>query len=251
MMASQLGAVTVSSVPDEQSGEVGGLQNTGTTLGASIGTALAGALLIAAMTASFFTGIQNNPNVPDRIVSQAQTQLASGVPFISEADAQAALKQANVPPRTADEIVKQYKKSQIGGLRAAEAILVLLALIALPFTRGIPTVQPRPSHRPIRVKAARSSPRSIRKIQMANDRTQDSVSRDLGPHAEVIRRSAGTAPRLVAGDVVPAWVVVGLERAAPGKRSCEAGRRIELTIHHVVDRGPSTVLTAHHVARRT
>jgi hypothetical protein len=31
-LASQLGAVTVSAVPDEQSGEVGGLQNTITTL---------------------------------------------------------------------------------------------------------------------------------------------------------------------------------------------------------------------------
>src|SRR5207248_2614860 len=45
-LASQLGSVTVSSVPDEQSGEVGGLQNTLTNLGASIGTALAGAVLI-------------------------------------------------------------------------------------------------------------------------------------------------------------------------------------------------------------
>ena len=40
-MASQLGSVTVSAVPNEQSGEVGGLQNTGTQLGASIVTALA------------------------------------------------------------------------------------------------------------------------------------------------------------------------------------------------------------------
>jgi MFS family permease len=43
-LASQLGAVTVSAVPDEQSPEVGGLQNTATNLGASIGTALAGSL---------------------------------------------------------------------------------------------------------------------------------------------------------------------------------------------------------------
>jgi MFS family permease len=148
MMASQLGAVTVSSVPDEQSGEVGGLQNTGTQLGASIGTALAGALLISAMTASFFTGIQNNPKVPDSVVSQAQTKLAGGVPFISEADAKAALKKANVPPATADEIVKQNEKSQIDGLRAAEAILALLALVALPFTRGIPTIQPGAQTKP-------------------------------------------------------------------------------------------------------
>ena len=148
MMASQLGAVTVSSVPDEKSGEVGGLQNTGTQLGASIGTALAGAVLISAMTASFFTGIENNPNVPDSVVSQAHTQLAGGVPFISEADAKAALQKANVPTATADEIVKQNEKSQIDGLRAAEAILALLALVALPFTRGIPTVQPGAQAKP-------------------------------------------------------------------------------------------------------
>ena len=63
-MASQLGGVTVSAVPDEQSGEVGGLQNTGTQLGASIGTALAGAVLISALTASFFTGIAEQPGRP-------------------------------------------------------------------------------------------------------------------------------------------------------------------------------------------
>ena len=43
-LASQLGAVTVSAVPTEQSAEVGGIQNTMTNLGASIGTALAGSL---------------------------------------------------------------------------------------------------------------------------------------------------------------------------------------------------------------
>src|SRR4029079_11143976 len=42
-LASQLGAVTVSAVPDDQSAEVGGLQNTATNLGASVGTELAGA----------------------------------------------------------------------------------------------------------------------------------------------------------------------------------------------------------------
>src|SRR5207302_5785749 len=60
-LASQLGAVTVSALPDEQSGEVGGLQNTFSNLGLSIGTALAGAVVISALTAWLITGIQNNP----------------------------------------------------------------------------------------------------------------------------------------------------------------------------------------------
>ncbi len=141
-MASQLGAVTVSAVPDEKSGEVGGLQNTGTQLGASIGTALAGAVLISALTASFFTGIQGNPDVPASVAEQAQTELAAGIPFISDADLKTALDEANVPPATADAVVEENAKSRIDGLRAAVAVLALFSLVALFFTRGIPTTQP-------------------------------------------------------------------------------------------------------------
>ena len=57
-LASQLGAVTVSAVPDDQAPEVGGVQNTMTNLGASIGTALAGSLLIAALSSAFLTNIE-------------------------------------------------------------------------------------------------------------------------------------------------------------------------------------------------
>jgi Major Facilitator Superfamily len=103
-LASQLGAVTVSSVPDEQSGEVGGLQNTLTNLGASIGTALSGAVLIATLTTSFLTGIQNNPAVPANIKSEAGTKLASGIPFVSDADLKTALDEAGVPKDTAKAI---------------------------------------------------------------------------------------------------------------------------------------------------
>src|SRR3954447_3514981 len=45
-LAAQLGSVTVSAVPDDQSPELGGLQNTAPNIGASLGTALAGSLLI-------------------------------------------------------------------------------------------------------------------------------------------------------------------------------------------------------------
>ena len=77
-LASQLGNVTVSSVPTEKSSEVGGLQNTASQLGASFGTALAGSILIAALTASFLTGIEQNPNVPQSVKDQANVSLAAG-----------------------------------------------------------------------------------------------------------------------------------------------------------------------------
>jgi MFS family permease len=147
-MASQLGSVTVSAVPDEQSGEVGGLQNTGTQLGASIGTALAGAILISALTASFFTGIQDNPAVPDRVSASAETELATGVPFVSDKDLQAALDDAHVSKKTADAVVDENAQARIAGLRSALALLAFISLLALPFTRGLPTVQPGAEAKP-------------------------------------------------------------------------------------------------------
>jgi hypothetical protein len=141
-LASQLGSVTVSAVPDEQSGEVGGVQNTFTNLGASIGTALAGAVLIAGLTSSFLTGIETNPAVPDDLSSNAQVELASGVPFISDADLEAALDDAGVSGKTADAVVDENEDARIQALRASLAVLAALALVALFFTRRIPTVQP-------------------------------------------------------------------------------------------------------------
>ena len=141
-LASQLGAVTVSSVPDERSSEVGGLQNTFTNLGASIGTALAGAVLISALTSSFFANIANNPEVPKSVVSTAQVELTSGVPFVSDEDLKAALVSAQVSPSVTDAIVEENAKARIDGLRAALAVLGLLSAVAFVAARRLPKVPP-------------------------------------------------------------------------------------------------------------
>jgi EmrB/QacA subfamily drug resistance transporter len=138
-LASQLGAVTVSAVPDELSPDVGGLQNTATNLGAALGTALAGSILIAALTAAFLQGIDDNPAIPQNVASQASVQLASGLPFTSDADLQAALNKAGVPPEEAQAALDVNKQARVVGLRAAVAVLALIALLALFFTRAIPT----------------------------------------------------------------------------------------------------------------
>ena len=118
-LASQLGSVTVSAVPDELSPEVGGLQNTATQFGASLGTALAGSVLIAALTASFLTGLAQNPDVPAEVSSQATVQLAAGIPFVSDAQLQAALQAAGVDPTTAQAVLEVNEQARLDGLRAA------------------------------------------------------------------------------------------------------------------------------------
>jgi MFS family permease len=142
-LASQLGSVTVSSVPDDQAPEVGGIQNTATNLGASMGTALAGALLIAATSTAFLTNIQRSDAIPQRVKDQANVQLAGGVPFISDADLNAALDKAHVSSSTTDAAVSAYQDARIKGLKAGLAILALMTILALVFSRPLPTTQPK------------------------------------------------------------------------------------------------------------
>jgi EmrB/QacA subfamily drug resistance transporter len=141
-LASQLGSVTVSAVSDEESPEVGGVQNTMTNLGASIGTALAGSILIATVTAAFVTNIQQSPAIPSSVKAQAEVELAGGVPFVSDADLEAALDEAGAKSQAADDAIEAYSSARITGLRAALAILALMALLALFLTGRIPTRQP-------------------------------------------------------------------------------------------------------------
>ncbi len=142
-LASQLGAVTVSAVPDDEAPEVGGVQNTATNLGASMGTALAGSLLIATLTSSFLANIEQSPAIPSQVKAQAQVELAGGVPFISDADLETALDEAGADTETSEAAMVAYQDARIDGLRSALAILALLAIVALFFAQRIPTTQPR------------------------------------------------------------------------------------------------------------
>jgi EmrB/QacA subfamily drug resistance transporter len=141
-LASQLGAVTVSAVPDDESPEVGGVQNTMTNLGASLGTALAGSLLIATLTSAFLTNVQQSEAIPATVKEQAAVELAGGVPFVSDADLEAALDEAAVDPATAEASLDAYSEARLAGLRSALAILAVLAIVALFLAQGIPTRQP-------------------------------------------------------------------------------------------------------------
>jgi len=142
-LASQLGSVTVSAVSDEQTAEVGGLQNTVTFVGSAIGTALAGAVLISGLTTSFLTGIQDNPAIEESVSSQAAVELSGSVPFISDDQLDTALSDAGLDEETASAVIDENEDARIDALKISLATLAALALVAMFLTRGIPTRQPK------------------------------------------------------------------------------------------------------------
>ncbi|MEU4709752.1 MFS transporter [Nocardia salmonicida] len=137
-LASQLGAVTVSAVPNEQSAEVGGLQNTASNLGASLGTALVGSVLIATLSTSVIAGINDNPDVPTSVKQQATIELAAGVPFLSDTQLREALQDKAVPEPQATEILEVNEQARLDALRVAFSLTALLAIAALFGTGRIP-----------------------------------------------------------------------------------------------------------------
>jgi predicted MFS family arabinose efflux permease len=141
-LASQLGAVTVSSVPDSESATVGGLQNTSLNLGASLGTALVGSMLIATMTSAVLAGIMSNPAVPQSVKTQAEVTFGPGVPFVSDTALTQSLTAAGVPPTTTQALLDLNAAARLQGLRAALFVVVLAAMLALFFTNWIPVRQP-------------------------------------------------------------------------------------------------------------
>jgi MFS family permease len=140
-LASQLGAVTVSAVPDDRSPEVGGVQNTMTNLGASLGTALAGSVMIAAVTSAFIANISQSPAIPASLKSQAQVELAGGVPFVSDADLEQALDKAGANDQASQAALDAYQKARISGLTNSLALLAFVSLIGLFLAQRIPRRQ--------------------------------------------------------------------------------------------------------------
>jgi MFS family permease len=139
-LASQLGAITVSAVSDNDSAEVGGIQNTVTNFGAALGTALVGAVLISSLTAGLLHGVETNSAIPAGVKTEATVQLAGGVPFISDTDLRRELANASVPQSTADAIVAENSTARLNALRDALWVVALVAAMALLFTGLVPKI---------------------------------------------------------------------------------------------------------------
>jgi MFS family permease len=138
LLLSQLGNVIMSSVDPSQTNEAGGLQGTAQNLGASLGTALIGSVLIAALTSGFVSRVEANPDIPaevrDRVVEVAQ----EGIPIVSVDEVEQAVTDAGVPPDQAEAVADDYGEAQLHGLDRAIGAVGVFALLALWFTRGLP-----------------------------------------------------------------------------------------------------------------
>jgi EmrB/QacA subfamily drug resistance transporter len=138
LLLSQLGNVIMSSVGPAQINEAGGLQGTAQNLGASLGTALIGAVLIAALTSGFTSRIEDNPAVSAPVRERVTQVAQKGIPVVPVDDVEKAVVDAGVSPGEASAIADDYGEAQLHGLKRALGAVAIFAVLSLWFTRGLP-----------------------------------------------------------------------------------------------------------------
>ena len=144
LLLSQLGNVIMSSVPPEKTNETGGLQGTAQNLGASLGTALIGAILIAALTTGFVSRVQDNPDIPSSVKQQVAALEQKGVPVATVDQVDQAARDQGVSDADAAALADDYGDAQIQALKRSLGAVAFFALLALWFTRGLPGRAPPP-----------------------------------------------------------------------------------------------------------
>jgi MFS family permease len=145
LMLSQLGNVIMSSADPAKSNEAGGLQGTAQNLGASLGTALIGSVLIASLTTGFVTRVEANPAIPASVRTQVQQVAEKGVPIASVGDVEQAGLDNGVPAAEAQAVADDYGEAQLHALKRSILAVAFLALLGLVFTRKLPAKERSPT----------------------------------------------------------------------------------------------------------
>jgi MFS family permease len=138
LLMSQLGNVIMSSAPPEETNEAGGLQGTAQNLGASLGTALIGSVLLLGLLNGFNSRIEENPALSAETKTQIEAATENGIPIVTIEQAHQALLDAGATPAEADAVTADYGTAQLDALKTSMLAVAFLALISFWFTRRLP-----------------------------------------------------------------------------------------------------------------
>ncbi len=139
LLASQLGNVVQSSVDASGRSEAGGLQYTSQQLGSSVGVALVGAVVIAGLATSFTSTIAADERITPVVSAAVTTAIEGTIEFVPAEELATALEATPLDESTQDALVEDYESAQLQALRTGLLVSAAVALLALLFTRELPS----------------------------------------------------------------------------------------------------------------
>lgn len=131
---SQLANITLSAVSVQQAGEASGLNNTFRQVGASLGQALIGALLISALSSQLTSDVRQSQVIPPQAKASVATQAAISATSLGTDGTPA----KQVQPAITSEITRIKNDAIIKGVRTGLIATIGVAVLALALSSQLP-----------------------------------------------------------------------------------------------------------------
>jgi MFS family permease len=138
LVVSQLGNVMMSAVTGARVSEVGGVQGAAQNLGASLGTALIGSVLLVGLLNGFQTHVEDNPKLPASVEQQILANTDEGIDMAHPSAVGNAAREGGLSEAQAADLQAGYAEAQLRALKTALLVAAAFALISLWFTRHLP-----------------------------------------------------------------------------------------------------------------
>ncbi len=138
LLASQLGSVNMSSAPESESSEIGGLQGTYQNIGSSLGTALIGSVLILSLTSGFINET-NSSNLPTNVKQYIKTNSQTGVQIVPVSSVESYALSKGLSQQEASEVTSNYETAQVTGLKESVFFLLALAILSVFLSKNLPS----------------------------------------------------------------------------------------------------------------
>jgi MFS family permease len=130
--------LVMSAASASERSDVSGVSRSVLNLGMSLGTAVAGAMLIAGLIASMSGAVSKSAVLPDPIKTQIGKSLEGNIKTMSNTDLDKLLKKTRLDPKAVAEIKRVYGDARDDGLRLALLTIGILSLLGLVATFIIP-----------------------------------------------------------------------------------------------------------------
>lgn len=131
--------VLVTASPKELAGDVGSLRGTTNNLAAAVGTAVAGALLVALLSGAVLRAVTENPRLPPELMSQVDLD---SITFVSNIQLETVIAGTTATPEQKTEALRVNAEARLRALKIGFLIMAALALLAIYPAGRLPAYRP-------------------------------------------------------------------------------------------------------------
>jgi MFS family permease len=131
--------VLVTAAPKELAGDVGSLRGTTQNLAAGVGTAVAGALLVALLSTSVMRAVAENPRLPAEIAAQVDLD---SINFVGNDRLREVMARTTASPEQTDEALRINAEARLRALKIGLLIMACVAALTMLPASGLPNYVP-------------------------------------------------------------------------------------------------------------